>query len=120
MLFKRVDASLSHGTSGSSIYVYVAPSILVARLGEPDESDGFKVSGEYTFKAPNGGIITLYDWKCTSLYDPDAESPENFWRSQDTREFNIGGDDKGKEMVSSFINYIQSLSYNSVDFIMRD
>ena len=65
---------------------------LVKAFGKPQESDGYKVSGEWTFEdGRNGNIFTLYDWKETSLYDSEYPSVESF-RQQKSANFHIGGD----------------------------
>ena len=71
-------------------HIYVAPYRLIFLFGEPHEADGYKVSGRYTFTNERGEVFTLYDWKCTSLYDPDRIRPDAFWNSTIVRVFNIG------------------------------
>jgi hypothetical protein len=68
-------------------------SRLVELFGEPIESDGYKVSGEWSFESENGDVVTLYDWKSTHLYDCDYPTVSQF-RDQSSAEFNIGGTDK--------------------------
>jgi hypothetical protein len=70
-----------------------APATLVEKFGQPQASDGYKVSGEYTFENEAGEVFTLYDWKSTSLYDDDfgSPSPGAFWRQASPQQFNIGG-----------------------------
>ena len=63
---------------------------LEAAFGEPIESDGYKVSGEWSFETDEGDVFTLYDWKSTKLYDGEYPSVEEF-RSLPNAEFNIGG-----------------------------
>jgi len=78
--------------TGTSLRGYINTSYkdLVRVFGEPLESDGYKVSGEWVFQDDAGNIITLYDWKATNLYDEDYPSLETF-RSQPESEFHIGG-----------------------------
>ena len=72
-------------------YVTVAPAALVNLFGDPLDSDGYKVSGEFVFTDSDGAVVTLYDWKCTSLYDGCCENPRDFWSSPRPREFHVGG-----------------------------
>jgi len=119
MKFKLRDKDAPFvGSSGVS-GVELSPAKLVEVFGKPDESDEYKVSGEYTFDTPNGGVITLYDWKATILYDPDYPTPEELWSSDDF-DFSMGGDDLGKQQVSEFKEWIKSRLTNSVRFIVED
>lgn len=83
----------------------IAPAKLVELFGEPPECDGYKVSGSYTFKDWDDNIITLYDWKCTNLYDSSDPSPEKFWASTSPHSFHIGSE--GGEAADRFIDIMQ-------------
>ena len=108
-------------TSGANTYVSLPPAKLVKIFGDPQSSDEYKVSGEYSFSTPNGGVITLYDWKATKLYDSGNEfSPEELWSSEAGFEFKIGGDNLGQQQVREFVAWIQSALTNSVRFIKED
>jgi hypothetical protein len=111
----------NHG-QGSSLkgYAVLVPSKLVAVFGKPGDSDSYKVSGQYRFETPNGGLITLYDWKSTSLYDPDYPDPEEIWSSDKPFEFNVGGDSDGKAQFEEFLLWIEAQLSNSVNFIKED
>ena len=95
-MFKLNNDADINGTSLAG-YVMLAPSKLVATFGEPKVGDEYKVSGEYSFENKDGGVATLYDWKCTSLYDSDMWSPEEFWNCSEPMEFHIGGASGGFE-----------------------
>ena len=72
--------------------IMVAPQALVAAFGEPGESDGYKVSGEYVFQSDKGEVFTLYDWKMTTLYDGENTlRPSDLWDLEKPIQFNIGG-----------------------------
>ena len=72
--------------------IMVAPQALVAAFGEPGESDGYKVSGEYVFRSDEGEVFTLYDWKMTTLYDgANTLRPHDLWDLESPIEFHIGG-----------------------------
>ena len=63
-------------------------------LGDPmDESDGYKVSTEWILTGPRGCVVTLYDYKATSLYDDGMPSVEEF-RAQRFYDWHIGADNK--------------------------
>jgi len=78
--------------SGTSLKTHITVSYpkLIELFGQPDECDGYKVSGEFTFEASNGELVTLYDWKKTSLYDSTSQSPQRL-RERTNVELNIGG-----------------------------
>lgn len=92
-MFERTDEFLGGSLQGECT---ISPARLVEVFGKPDESDGYKVSGEFTFiNRENGESFTLYDWKSTTLYDWDGEpgvpTPEEFWASTEQYLFHIGG-----------------------------
>ena len=95
------DTWLANGTH--RIYeVMVSPARLVEVFGKPMESDGYKVSGEYLFVGDNDEVFTVYDWKSTSLYDPDLNSPEQFWSYSSPEYFSVGG----KSDPDSFVTWL--------------
>lgn len=71
--------------------VRVSPVELVDLFGEPEAGDEYKISMEYTFVGEDGSVVTLYDWKETSLYDEDYPHPSEFRASTRAQEFHIGG-----------------------------
>jgi len=77
-------------------YIELSPLSLIEKFGAPCESDGFKVSGEFTFQLGDD-IFYVYDWKSTSLYDEDYPSPSELWNTKGLYEFHIGGVD-GKNL----------------------
>lgn len=84
------DATV-HGTCRQS-EIMVSPARLIEKFGQPTDSDGYKVSGEYVFEGQDGDVFTLYDWKYTTLYDPEyGIRPSIFWASTQPVQFNIGG-----------------------------
>lgn len=106
-------AEVGNGTSRMSDML-VVPSDLVLAFGKPGESDGYKVSGEWTFHDEQNGIVfTLYDWKCTSLYDSDLPDPEDLWAMITPVYINIGGNHKGnveefKAMIRTHIEWVKT------------
>lgn len=77
--------------SGTSLQGYFTASYAdLSRLfGEAADSDGYKVSSEWTFVSEDGEVFALYDYKETSLYDRDNPSVEEF-RALKTYDWHIG------------------------------
>ena len=73
--------------------IEIKPSRIVEAFGNPDPSDGYKVSGEYVFLSEDEkAVFTLYDWKWTTLYDEtNPFTPEEFWKHTEKLSLNIGG-----------------------------
>ena len=87
--------------------INVAPARLIELFGEPGESDGYKVSGEYVFVNEAGDVFTLYDWKYTTLYNPEyGVHPELFWGGTKPVQFNIGGNGNAADFVKWLSNKI--------------
>ena len=108
-MFERTDEFLGGSLQGSC---RVSPARLVEVFGEPSESDGYKVSGEFTFiDRETGESFTLYDWKSTTLYDyagePGVPTPAEFWASSEQYEFHIGG--PGNTDISKVAAAVESL-----------
>jgi hypothetical protein len=76
---------------------------LVGMFGEPIESDGYKVSGEWVFESEDGDVITVYDWKETSMYDDHLPSVDQF-RSQQQATFHVGG--RSRTAANDFVNWL--------------
>jgi hypothetical protein len=76
---------------------------LVKLFGEPEESDGYKVSMEWTLKDEEGNIVSIYDWKSTNLYDSSLPSPEEI-QELDSFDWHIGA--RNKEDATNLIGYI--------------
>ena len=89
----------------SSLKGHVVANYPELRLlfGEPIESDGYKVSGEWVFEDDNGNVFTVYDWKETELYDDNLPSVKQFRRSPEKIEFHIGG----KTSAVEFLNWLE-------------
>ena len=75
-------------------------------LGKPFYSDGYKVSGEWVLVSEDGDVVTLYDWKETSLYDDDLPSVEEFRKSSEPIEFHVGAHDK--EVAEKFKTWLMN------------
>lgn len=87
--------------NGTSLQGYITLSFadLVATFGQPEESDGYKVSTEWTFEADNGQVFALYDYKDTNLYDKGLPSVEQF-RALRSFEWHIGAN--GNSDIEAF------------------
>jgi hypothetical protein len=72
--------------------IVVPPARIVAEFGPapPSTSDPRKISGEYKFTDESGRVFSLFDWKMTSLYDPNFPPPEYFWSREDDHVLEIG------------------------------
>lgn len=69
---------------------------LILAFGQPQESDGYKVSGEWVFiEDESGEVFTIYDWKMTELYDSDGLSVDELRTQDKVVTVNIGGNHKG-------------------------
>ena len=66
-------------------------SDIVALFGEPEDDDEYKVSGCWTIEGPEGAVLTIYDWKSTSLYSKELPSVREFRTSKQRHRFHIGG-----------------------------
>lgn len=83
--------------------ITIPPKRLVDVFGPPQEADGYKVSGRYTFTDRAGNVFTVYDWKATTLFDDGvgegeesgSPSPEEFWGNWYPETLNIGGREGG-------------------------
>lgn len=106
-------ADVGNGTSRMG-EILIAPVDLILAFGQPGESDGFKVSGEYTFHDEKSDVVfTMYDWKSTNLYDSEYPSPEELWSMTKPIHINIGGNHKGdveefKRMVLDHIKWVKT------------
>ena len=78
-------------------------------FGEPEEMDGYKVSGEWSFKdRTSGDVFTLYDWKSTDLYDEGLPPVEEFRSSTFIQQFNIGGKPDRIAANEKFIGWLKT------------
>lgn len=87
-MFKVSDKS-PNGVSYQASFV-ASYAQLVTLLGEPNSAgDEYKVSTEWLLEDENGHVVTIYDYKETSLYDNDLPSVEEF-RALPSFEWTIG------------------------------
>lgn len=90
--YKRASIDEVNGTSLKT-HVEATFQELVTLLGEPEQGDDYKVSGEWVVKDKDGNVCTVYDWKRTRLYDFTLPSVEVFRAMKYPTTFNIGGHD---------------------------
>ncbi len=114
-MFERTEEFFGGSLQGECL---ISPARLVEVFGKPSESDGYKVSGEYTFHNPETGeAFTLYDWKSTTLYDDyegnPAPTPEEFWASTEQYPFHIGG--RGNRDIDQIKEAVESLEHRQID-----
>lgn len=88
--YKRASIDEVNGTSLKT-HVEATFQELVTLLGEPEQGDDYKVSGEWAVKDRGGNVCTVYDWKRTNLYDPDYPTVAQFRAGKRPITFNIGG-----------------------------
>lgn len=103
MVYKRDDDSDINGTSLKGI-IFARYSELEKLFGEPLESDGYKISGEWVFsEEDSSSVFTVYDWKNTELYNSNLPSVRAFRQSSELIEFHIGGNTS----CENFKNWIE-------------
>lgn len=104
--FKTVsDAEIKYGTSLKG-YISTTYEALHRAFGEPLEGDGYKVSGEWVFHDDDGSEYTVYDWKCTDLYESINPSVSELRARKTPMLFNVGGFDASK--THDFIKFLES------------
>jgi hypothetical protein len=83
------------------------PALIDSVFGSGNESDGYKVSRDYYFRNnKTDEIVTLYDWKMTTLYDPEYFRPSEFWQLDEPTTFNIGAKDHAN--TYGFVRWLES------------
>ena len=93
--------------------VKLKPIELLLVFGKPHTMDSYKVSGEYMFEHTETGTpITLYDWKYTTLYDPEGIKPVDFWKLDEEVEFHIGSNNS---MADGFDKWIKMTIENKLN-----
>ena len=88
--------------------IHLKPRDIIKAFGFPQNSDGYKVSGEYIFTDEIGEVFTLYDYKMTSLYDPEYINPVDFWALETPQEFSIGGNTTPLNFLDWLENKVES------------
>lgn len=77
---------------------------LVAVFGEPERGDGYKVSTEWIIVDRTcDDVVTVYDWKETSLYESYLMSLDEF-RAQKTYQWHLGG--RGNVSAHTFAEWL--------------
>ena len=103
--YERVGIEKACGSLSERIIV--SYSDLVSLFGEPEESDGCLVSGEWVLQDGHGEVVTIYDYKSTELYDEILPSVEEF-RSYERQRFHIGS--SKKEAAARFLDALTKVT----------
>ena len=69
---------------------------LVQILGEPNDSDGYKVDAQWCFKDKTGAVATLYNWK-------DGPNYTGQGRIEDLKYWNVGGRYKSHKSEAAWL-----------------
>jgi len=83
----NVDGTCFHGNNIRLPYL-----TLVELLGEPSDSDGYKVDAEWLFKDKAGNVATLYNWKNGPNYTGQG-------RVEDIKQWNVGGHESSTSLI---------------------
>lgn len=111
----RINPNINRNGTSLRGGVKLKPIELLLVFGKPMTSDGYKVSGEYTFEHTETGTpITLYDWKYTTLYDHEGIKPVDFWKLDEEVQFNIGSNNS---MAYGFDKWIKMTIANKLNEI---
>ncbi|NNF66084.1 MAG: hypothetical protein HKM98_01095 [Gammaproteobacteria bacterium] len=88
--------------------VELTPRFLKLQFGLPDNGDGIRVSNWYAFESDAGEVFTIYDYKSTTLWDPDSDlpTPEEFWSSDRIETLSVGG--KEDTDHKAFVDWIEN------------
>jgi len=115
--YERIPECSEH-LSGFDPFLNVAPKALAILFGKPDAGDDHKISGRYTFETPNDGLIQIFDFKATTLYECEYPRPSEFWEQTTPHSFCLSGDSLGSEKIRSFQIWInkQAKSIDLEDF----
>ena len=90
---------------------------LVTMFGMPEESDGYKVSGEWRFTSDSGKVFTIYDWKRTHLYDSSLPSVEEFREYPEAQQFSVGGHEMAG--IGDFVRWVTNKAHSLTAFQRR-
>ena len=104
MLFTKSENFTALDGSSFITTVDISPGVLYSRFGEPDSSDGHKTSMEWAFEDKEGNVVSLYDWKSTSLYSPELPPPDVLLMSQRPYTFHVGAHDYNTAM--KFVDWL--------------
>jgi hypothetical protein len=103
-MFKSVSNHNSAVGTSLKGYVSLRYKDIVKIFGEPQESDNYKVTGEWVFlNEETNEVFTLYDWKRTNLYSVECPSVEEFRNYNEKVSFNVGG----KVYAGEFIAWLE-------------
>lgn len=96
--------------SGFCGFITVPFARLVEVFGEPEESDGYKVSAEWVITFEDGTVATVYDWKATNLYEDYLPSPKTL-RGMNYDQWHVGGfDSRAVDLVRQALDVAPALA----------
>jgi|TARA_R100000655_G_C2968050_1_gene189919 hypothetical protein len=84
----NTDGTSFHGNAIRLPYL-----TLVDLLGEPSDSDGYKVDAEWLFRDKTGAVATLYNWKNGPNYTGQG-------RVEDIKHWHIGGHESSQSLIT--------------------
>ena len=84
----NTDGTSFHGNAIRLPYL-----TLVDLLGEPSDSDGYKVDAEWLFRDKTGAVATLYNWKNGPNYTGQG-------RIEDIKYWHIGGHESSQSLIT--------------------
>ena len=110
---KRFVTTTEFGGGSLQGYITLSYKDLRRIFGAPQESDGYKVSTEWTIKdTVTGRMFSLYDYKETALYDSDLPSVRKF-RQLPEYAWHIGCNElTGKDIIALEEFFSERLGYD--------
>lgn len=72
------------GTSYHGKDIVVDPKVLMDKFPDYTLGDEYKVTKNWSFLYKNK-VFCVYDWKETSVYDPNLPTPNRFWGDEKVR-----------------------------------
>ena len=81
------------GTSFHGNAIRLPYPTLVDLLGEPSDSDGYKVDAEWLFRDKTGAVATLYNWKNGPNYTGQGQI-------EDIKYWHIGGHESSQSLIT--------------------
>lgn len=96
----KLNSDLDVGGTYLIGHITISPAQLMGAFGKPQDGDGHKTAGEYSFTGPNGSRFTLYDWKYGyNVWDKRSKNPITI---------NIGGDLESLPDLDSFKAWLRN------------
>lgn len=90
--------------------IEAVPATLTKLFGKPEAGDGWKVSTEWVFQNDLGELVSIYDFKQTSVYSDDLPSPAGLRASKTPVEFSVGASN-----LEAFLDFERWLQKKGAD-----